>query len=69
MVTPTNLVRKSIIARHRYTPENPNKALRGSLPGSGVVVPTIKAAGDHVITSIGEQDEQPTRTPRTQERG
>jgi len=67
VVTPTNQVRKSIMARHRYTPVSEQLAHRGSLPGSGTVVPTVKAADDHVITSIGvSKDEQPSRTPRTQ---
>ena len=68
MVTPTSQVRKRIMERHRYSPECPNKALRGSTR-QGVVEVTIKEPGDHIISNIGvSKDEQPSRPPRAQER-
>jgi hypothetical protein len=66
MVLPRDQVRRSIIERGRYSPECPNKALRGSTR-LGVVEVTIKEPGDHVISNIGvSKDEQPSRPPRTQ---
>ena len=68
MITPTNLVRKSIIARGRYSPVSPEKAHRGSTL-QGVVQVTEKQPDDLVISNIGvSQDEQPARTPGAQKR-
>ena len=67
MVTPTNQVRRSIMARSRYNPESPNKALRVSTL-QGMVEVTVKQPGDLVISNIGvSEDEQPPRSSSTQE--